>query len=144
MAGTVALMEASNLKGSITHTRFSATAVRINSRRVGAARRGKLQLSASTSDPGHNGVDSNAVDKQQQDAARNVMAGRNAVSTEMGGKGDFSALQERINSGEYGSAQGSKKERITRPLRKALAKDPIGPGATLNTRDFIPTQNKSV
>lgn len=36
-------------------------------------------------------------------------------------------LDSRIASGEF-SDTGSTKERLTRPLRKALAKDPIGPG----------------
>ena len=91
----------------------------------------RLRVSAAStpnSDDGRTATD--AVNTRQQEAARNVMAGRNAVSTEMGGKGNFSTLQERINSGEFGSRQGSKKERITRPLRRALAKDSVGPGAS--------------
>ncbi|KAL6779702.1 CYP97A5 [Auxenochlorella protothecoides x Auxenochlorella symbiontica] len=40
-------------------------------------------------------------------------------------------LDSRIASGEF-SDTGSTKERLTRPLRKALAKDPIGPGRALS------------
>ncbi len=40
------------------------------------------------------------------------------------------SLDERIASGEFTDA-GSTKERLTRPLRRALAKDPVGPGAPL-------------
>lgn len=39
-------------------------------------------------------------------------------------------LDDRIASGEF-SDVGSTKERLTRPLRKALAADPIGPGVLL-------------
>lgn len=39
-----------------------------------------------------------------------------------------SSLEERIAAGEFTDA-GSTKERLTRPLRRILAKDPIGPGA---------------
>lgn len=38
-----------------------------------------------------------------------------------------SKLDERIFSGEF-TEEGSTKERLTRPIRKLLAKDPIGPG----------------
>ena len=38
------------------------------------------------------------------------------------------SLEERIAAGEFTDA-GSTKERLTRPLRRILAKDPIGPGA---------------
>lgn len=37
------------------------------------------------------------------------------------------SLEERIASGEFTDA-GSTKERLTRPIRRALAKDPVGPG----------------
>lgn len=36
-------------------------------------------------------------------------------------------LEERIASGEFDDS-GSTKEKITRPVRKLLAKDPLGPG----------------
>ncbi len=36
-------------------------------------------------------------------------------------------LDERIMSGEF-TDQGSTKEKLTRPIRKALAKDPVGIG----------------
>ncbi len=38
------------------------------------------------------------------------------------------SLDSRILSGEF-TDEGSTKEKLTRPLRKALAKDPVGPGA---------------
>ena len=38
------------------------------------------------------------------------------------------SLEDRIAAGEFTDA-GSTKERLTRPLRRILAKDPIGPGA---------------
>jgi hypothetical protein len=38
-----------------------------------------------------------------------------------------SALDDRISSGEFTDA-GSTKERISRPVRKFLALDPLGPG----------------
>lgn len=38
------------------------------------------------------------------------------------------SLDKRILSGEF-TDEGSTKEKLTRPLRKALAKDPVGPGA---------------
>ena len=38
------------------------------------------------------------------------------------------SLDSRILSGEF-TDEGSTKEKLTRPLRKALAKDPLGPGA---------------
>ncbi|CAK0785609.1 hypothetical protein CVIRNUC_008820 [Coccomyxa viridis] len=43
------------------------------------------------------------------------------------------SLDERILSGEF-TDQGSTKERITRPIRKALAKDPVGPGRNIALR----------
>lgn len=36
-------------------------------------------------------------------------------------------LEERIASGEFDDS-GSTKEKLTRPVRKILAKDPLGPG----------------
>lgn len=39
-----------------------------------------------------------------------------------------SKLDERILSGEF-TEEGSTRERLTRPIRKLLAKDPIGPGS---------------
>ena len=40
------------------------------------------------------------------------------------------SLDERISSGEFTDA-GSTKERASRPVRKFLAKDPVGPGENL-------------
>ena len=37
------------------------------------------------------------------------------------------SLEDRISSGEF-SDQGSTKEKLLRPVRQALAKDPFGPG----------------
>ena len=48
--------------------------------------------------------------------------------------GELGDLGERILSGEF-TDEGSTKERLTRPLRKILAKDPIGPG-TVRIRDL--------
>lgn len=38
------------------------------------------------------------------------------------------SLEERISSGEFSRTQGSFKEKASRPVRQALAKDPLGPG----------------
>ncbi len=40
------------------------------------------------------------------------------------------SLEDRILSGEF-SHQGSTKEKVLRPVRQALAKDPLGPGKSL-------------
>lgn len=42
-------------------------------------------------------------------------------------------LADRIASGKYGK-QGSKLERLTRPARKLLSKDPVGPGNVILPR----------
>lgn len=69
--------------------------------------------------------------RRRQEAAQNVLQGRNAVTLPKGGAGRFGQdLAERIQSGEF-SDKGSTKERLSRPMRRLLAKDPIGPGATL-------------
>ncbi|KAK9917377.1 hypothetical protein WJX75_003717 [Coccomyxa subellipsoidea] len=44
--------------------------------------------------------------------------------------GDGRSLDERMASGEF-TDRGSTKERLTRPVRKILAKDPVGPGRGL-------------
>jgi hypothetical protein len=43
---------------------------------------------------------------------------------------DDLSLAARIASGQY-SVKGSKKEKLTRPARKLLSKDRVGPGTTL-------------
>jgi hypothetical protein len=43
------------------------------------------------------------------------------------GNGEYSKLEARIASGEF-TDTGSTKEKITRPLRKALAEEPTGVG----------------
>jgi hypothetical protein len=45
----------------------------------------------------------------------------------LGGRSFGENLEERIASGEFDDS-GSTKEKITRPVRKLLAKDPLGPG----------------
>ncbi|KAL4447666.1 hypothetical protein ABPG75_004885 [Micractinium tetrahymenae] len=70
------------------------------------------------------------VSRPAQAAAR-----RQQLVVSAQGKGDkkpekMSSLEERIASGEFTDA-GSTKERLTRPLRRALAKDPVGPGRAL-------------
>jgi len=66
--------------------------------------------------------------RRRQEAAQNVLQGRNAVTLPKGGAGRFGQdLAERIQSGEF-SDKGSTKERLSRPMRRLLAKDPIGPG----------------
>jgi len=45
----------------------------------------------------------------------------------LGGRSFGEDLEERIASGEFDDS-GSTKEKITRPVRKLLAKDPLGPG----------------
>jgi beta-ring hydroxylase len=45
----------------------------------------------------------------------------------LGGRPFGENLEERIASGEFDDS-GSTKEKITRPVRKLLAKDPVGPG----------------
>ena len=46
-----------------------------------------------------------------------------------------SGLENRISSGNY-SVKGSFREKLTRPVRKTLANDPIGPGALINPLGF--------
>ena len=46
------------------------------------------------------------------------------------------SLDERISSGEFTDA-GSTKERASRPVRKFLAKDPVGPGERIRRREFL-------
>jgi hypothetical protein len=48
------------------------------------------------------------------------------VAVQAESKGD--SLEDRIASGEFGDS-GSTKEKLTRPVRKALAQDPTGIGA---------------
>ena len=56
------------------------------------------------------------------------------VGTFDGGDGDdeMSALDARIMRGEY-STEGSTLDRLTRPIRRALIKNPLGPGTTHRT-----------
>lgn len=68
-------------------------------------------------------------------ASRRAQAGgrRQQLQVSAQGKEEKNALKkgsldERIASGEFTDA-GSTKERLTRPIRRALAKDPVGPGA---------------
>jgi hypothetical protein len=46
------------------------------------------------------------------------------------------SLDERISSGEFTDA-GSTKERASRPVRKFLAKDPVGPGERIRRRELL-------
>ncbi len=58
------------------------------------------------------------------------LSGVKLVGTYDGGDGDeesMSELDARIKAGVY-SDVGSTKDRLSRPLRRVLAKDPIGPG----------------
>ena len=55
-------------------------------------------------------------------------ASRQAAARASKGESSDSDLSSRIASGQY-SVKGSKKERIVRPARKLLSKDPVGPGA---------------
>jgi len=55
------------------------------------------------------------------------MRGKNLVTLP---KGASRSLDERISSGEF-TDKGSTKERLTRPFRQLLARDPIGPGRYL-------------
>ena len=69
--------------------------------------------------------------EQEGAAAAAPLDGVKLVGTYDGGDGDAESMSEldaRIKAGVY-SDIGSTKDRITRPLRRALAKDPIGPGA---------------
>lgn len=59
-----------------------------------------------------------------------------------GNKKKGSDLDARIESGEFGDV-GSTKEQLTRPIRKALANDPLGIGALHRTWDPIPGGNNS-
>lgn len=64
--------------------------------------------------------------------ARPAVRGRQQVVCAAGGGGQApkkggDSLEDRIASGEFTDA-GSTKERMTRPLRRILAKDPVGPG----------------
>ena len=68
----------------------------------------------------------------QQRAQRNVRLQPGSVRCGAGDESD-SDLDSRISSGEFTDA-GSTKERLTRPIRKLLAKDPVGPGEGCNAR----------
>lgn len=57
-----------------------------------------------------------------------------------GNKKKGSDLDARIESGEFGDV-GSTKEQLTRPIRKALANDPLGIGALHGT--WMPGGNNS-
>lgn len=57
-----------------------------------------------------------------------VVPSRRALSlTVTAGKQFGENLEERIANGEFDDS-GSTKEKLTRPVRKVLAKDPVGPG----------------
>lgn len=77
--------------------------------------------------------------RQLRRGARHLQQGRlqvQAAASDNNGKDkkEFGQdLDDRILSGEF-SDVGSTKERITRPLRKVLAMDPIGPGAALGLK----------
>ncbi|KAI3429441.1 hypothetical protein D9Q98_005535 [Chlorella vulgaris] len=58
---------------------------------------------------------------------------RAAGGQEQPPKNSYDSLEERIASGEFTDA-GSTKERLTRPLRRVLARDPVGPGRALAWR----------
>lgn len=57
---------------------------------------------------------------------RSVISSNNGVVLDRKG----GSLEDRILSGEF-SNQGSTKEKVLRPVRQALAKDPLGPGMSL-------------
>ena len=71
---------------------------------------------------------------EQEGAASGAapLSGVKLVGTYDGGDGvateSMSELDARIRAGVY-SDTGSTKDRLSRPLRRVLAKDPIGPGA---------------
>ena len=54
---------------------------------------------------------------------KSVISSNNGVVLDRKG----GSLEDRILSGEF-SNQGSTKEKVLRPVRQALAKDPLGPG----------------
>lgn len=130
-ANPVPVPEAGRVAGLLTSNgRLRSANPWGRSRSPQSGQSGLVVLGASISDGREGGrVDVEATVKAAgKEAARNVMAGRNAVTPELGGKSGRSSLEERISSGEFGAIGGSKKERITRPVRQLLAKDPIGPG----------------
>ncbi len=59
--------------------------------------------------------------RQKIDLARNALNGSSPDSS------SANKLEERILSGEF-TEEGSKREKLTRPIRKLLAKDSLGPG----------------
>ena len=85
--------------------------------------------------PSLNGAASGApvgLPGEQDDAPASApLSGVKLVGTYDGGDGDgersMSELDARIKAGVY-SDVGSTKDRLSRPLRRVLAKDPIGPG----------------
>eukprot|EP00951_Prasinocladus_malaysianus_P017924 scaffold142047_cov37-Prasinocladus_malaysianus.AAC.1 len=110
----------------------------------GASHRQNLLVkNASLSDgPGHEMKDDAEAARARREAAKNVLLGRNTVTLppSTGKPGRFGAnLDERISSGEFTiGGTGSKKERLTRPMRKLLATDPFGPGEALPLSQTAP------
>jgi len=120
---------ASLVNGGGATSKFRLSSVKRGRGRVG---RDSVRAASISQDPNSGGSESEAEDaRRRQEAAKNVLLGRNAVTLPKGGAGRFGQdLDARIQSGEF-SDKGSTKERLLRPMRRVLAKDPIGPGRTL-------------
>ena len=73
---------------------------------------------ASSGSNGHSNGHSNGVSN-----GKTLVSSNNGVVLDRKG----GSLEDRILSGEF-SNQGSTKEKVLRPIRQALAKDPLGPG----------------
>ena len=68
-----------------------------------------------------------AFKSQKRRKLNQIRHANNGSSPEASTSYDSGDLGERILSGEF-TEEGSTREKLTRPIRKALAKDPIGPG----------------
>ena len=72
-----------------------------------------------------NGASNSAGNGASNGTTKQLISSNNGVVLDRKG----GSLEDRILSGEFSRSQGSFKEKASRPLRQALAKDPLGPGA---------------
>ena len=94
----------------------------------GQHRRRQLVIQARTQVPQDRTSESSApqVPSNGVSNGSSVISSNNGVVLDRKG----GSLEDRILSGEF-SNQGSTKEKVLRPVRQALAKDPLGPGKSL-------------
>ena len=72
--------------------------------------------------PGSNGTSKNNGGSNGTNGA--LISSNNGVVLDRKG----GSLEDRILSGEFSRKRGSFKEKVSRPVRQALAQDPLGPG----------------